>query len=132
MPRYEVLSEESMAVLEEGWRAIVRDIGIEFQWEPALELFRKAGQTVEGELVKLDPDFVLEQVARAPAELGLSARNPARSRRLGGDTMLFCRHKIYPLGLPNGLSHVLAGMALFVRLILKLKSGFLPPPPQQR
>ena len=36
MPRYEVLSEESMAVLEEGWRTIVRDIGIEFQWEPAL------------------------------------------------------------------------------------------------
>ena len=66
MPRYEVLSEGSMAVLEEGWRSIVRDIGIEFQWEPALELFRKAGQTVEGELVKLDPEFVLEQVAKAP------------------------------------------------------------------
>ena len=58
-----------MAVLEEGWRSIVRDIGIEFQWEPALELFRKAGQTVEGDLVKLDPDFVLEQVAKAPARV---------------------------------------------------------------
>ncbi len=90
MPRYEVLSEESMAVLEEGWRTIVRDIGIEFQWEPALELFRAAGQTVEGELVKLDPDFVLEQVAKAPSEFGIRARNPERSRRFGGDNMLFC------------------------------------------
>src|SRR5882757_1251177 len=80
MPRYELLSEESMAVLEEGWRTIVRDIGIEFQWEPALELFRKAGQTVEGELVKLDPDWVLEQVAKAPREFPFIARNPARSR----------------------------------------------------
>ena len=83
-------SEGSMAVLEEGWRSIVRDIGIEFQWEPALELFRAAGQTVEGELVKLDPDFVLEQVAKAPSEFGISARNPARSRRFGGDNMIFC------------------------------------------
>ena len=90
MPRYEVLSEGSMAVLEEGWRSIVRDIGIEFQWEPALELFRAAGQTVEGELVKLDPDFVLEQVAKAPSEFGITARNPARSRRFGGDNMIFC------------------------------------------
>ena len=90
MPRYEVLSEGSMAVLEEGWRSIVRDIGIEFQWEPALELFRAAGQTVEGELVKLDPDFVLDQVAKAPSEFGITARNPARSRRFGGDNMIFC------------------------------------------
>ena len=51
MPRYEILSEESMAVLEEGWQSIVRDIGIEFQHEPALELFRAAGQKVEGDLV---------------------------------------------------------------------------------
>ena len=89
MPRYEVLSEESMAVLEEGWQTIVRDIGIEFQWEPALELFRKAGQTVEGDLVKLDPAFVLEQVAKAPREFPFTARNPARSRTFGGDNMVF-------------------------------------------
>lgn len=63
------------------------------------------------------------------------SERPVIGMFLGGaglaDTMLFCRHKIYPLGLPNGLSHLLAGMALFIRLILKLKSGFLPPPPQQ-
>ena len=76
MPRYEVLSEGSMAVLEEGWRSIVRDIGIEFQQEPALELFRKAGQTVEGDLVKLDPDWVLEQVAKAPRRVPLHRPQP--------------------------------------------------------
>src|SRR5688572_17154020 len=34
---------------------------------------------------------------------------------LGGaglaDVMLYCRHKIYPLGLPNGVSHFLTGIA---------------------
>ena len=86
MPRYEILSQESMAVIEEGWQSIVRDIGIEFQHEPALELFRAAGQKVEGDLVKLDPAWALEQVAKAPGEFPITARNPARSRRFGRET----------------------------------------------
>lgn len=52
---------------------------------------------------------------------------------LGGaglaDTMLYCRDKIYPLGLPNGISHVLTAIALIVRMVLRLQSRFLPPTP---
>jgi trimethylamine--corrinoid protein Co-methyltransferase len=56
----------------------------------AVELFRAAGQTVEGDnLVKLDPEFVLEQVAKAPREFELVARNPDRSVHIGGDHMVF-------------------------------------------
>jgi Diacylglycerol kinase catalytic domain len=50
---------------------------------------------------------------------------------LGGaglaDTILYCRHKIYPLGLPNGMSHFLTGIAVFASLIFGLKADFLPP-----
>jgi hypothetical protein len=50
---------------------------------------------------------------------------------LGGaglaDTMLYCRNKIYPLGLPNGVAHVLTAMALLTKLILRVKASFLPP-----
>jgi len=57
MPRYEILSEDAMDVLDRGWRRILTEIGIEFMLPEAVELFRAAGQTVEGEhLVKLDPD----------------------------------------------------------------------------
>ena len=53
-------------------------------------MFRAAGQTVEGEhLVKLDPEFILEQVAKAPREFDLQARNPERSVHIGGDHMVF-------------------------------------------
>ncbi len=52
---------------------------------------------------------------------------------LGGaglaDTMLYCRNKIYPLGLPNGLSHALTAVALLVRMFLRLQASFLPPKP---
>src|ERR671924_2261463 len=90
MPRYEILSEDAMEVLDRGWRRIVSELGVEFMLPEAVELFRKAGQTVEGDnLVKLDPDFVLEQVAKAPREFELVARNPDRSCHMGGDHMVF-------------------------------------------
>jgi trimethylamine--corrinoid protein Co-methyltransferase len=90
MPRYEILSEDAMQVLDRGWRRIVSELGIEFMLPETVELFRQAGQTVEGDnLVKLDPDFVLEQVAKAPREFDLAARNPERSVHIGGDHMVF-------------------------------------------
>ena len=55
----------------------------------ALDLFREAGQRVEDNTVFLDPDFVLEQVAKAPREFDVAARNPANTVHIGGDAMAF-------------------------------------------
>src|ERR1700690_3420896 len=89
MPRYEILSADSIAVLDRGWRRIVSEIGIQFAKPEAVELFAKAGQKVDGEVVKLDPDFVLEQVAKAPREFDVQARNPAHNVHIGGNHMVF-------------------------------------------
>ncbi len=89
LPRYEILSDEAVATLDRGWRRIVSEIGVEFILPEAVEVFRDAGQTVEGAAVKLDPDFVLEQVAKAPREFDVQARNPAHSVHIGGDSMVF-------------------------------------------
>ncbi|MGB3256730.1 MAG: trimethylamine methyltransferase family protein [Ornithinimicrobium sp.] len=89
MPRYEVLSQDAMAQLDQGWRKLITEIGVEFDSERALEMFRKAGQKVEGQTVFLDPEFVLEQVAKAPAEFEVHARNPANNVHIGGDAMVF-------------------------------------------
>ena len=91
MPRYEILSADAMAVLDPGWRRIVTEIGIQFMPDRAVELFRKAGQQVDGDIVKLDPDFVLEQVAKAPREFDVQARNPANNVHIGGDDMVVRR-----------------------------------------
>ncbi len=89
MPRYEVLSEEAMATLDGGWRRLVSEIGVEFLDDRALELFRAAGQKVEDKTVFLDPDFVLEQVAKAPREFDVQARNHEHDIHIGGDAMAF-------------------------------------------
>lgn len=89
MPRYEILSEEAMATLDGGWRRIVSEIGVEFLSERALELFRQAGQKVEDQCVIFDPDFVLEQVAKAPRAFDVQARNPAHTVHIGDDAMVF-------------------------------------------
>jgi hypothetical protein len=53
---------------------------------------------------------------------------------LGGaglaETMLYCRDKIYPLGLPNGLAHVITAFAAFAKLFLRAKASFLPLDPK--
>jgi len=89
MPRYEILSADSVAVLDRGWRRIVSEIGIQFAKPEAVELFAKAGQQVDGDVVKLDPEFVLEQVAKAPREFDVQARNPGNNVHIGGDHMVF-------------------------------------------
>jgi trimethylamine--corrinoid protein Co-methyltransferase len=89
MPRYEILSADAIAVLDRGWRRIVSEIGVQFAKPEAVELFRKAGQRVDGEVVRFDPGFVMEQVAKAPREFDIQARNPANTVHIGGDHMVF-------------------------------------------
>jgi len=64
--------------------------------------------------------------------VGVDTR-PVLGMFLGGaglaETMLYCRNKIYPLGLPNWLSHTLTAMALMVSLLLGLRATFLPDRP---
>ena len=90
LPRYEVLSEDAMAVLDRGWRRIVSELGIEFLLPEAVEILRAAGQIVEdSNRVRFDPEWILEQVAKAPREFDVQGRNPARTLRIGGDRMAF-------------------------------------------
>jgi trimethylamine--corrinoid protein Co-methyltransferase len=89
MPRYEILSEDALEVLDKGWKRLVSEIGVEFLSDRALDLFRAAGQKVEDNNVFFDPDFLLEQVAKAPREFDVQARNPAHTVHIGGDSMAF-------------------------------------------
>ncbi len=88
-PRYEILSEEALEVLDKGWKRIVSELGIEFMSPWATEMLAAAGQKVEGDNVKFDPEWVLAQVAKAPMQYEVHARNPENTVTIGGKNMVF-------------------------------------------
>ncbi len=65
---------------------------------------------------------------------GEDDHRPVLGMFLGGaglaDSILFCRNKVYPLGLPNGLSHALTFLAVVLSLIVGIRAAFLPPRPR--
>jgi trimethylamine--corrinoid protein Co-methyltransferase len=89
LPRYEILDDASMEELDRGWRRIVSELGIDFLHDDAIAVLAAAGQDVDGQLVRFDPDWILEQVGKAPREFELQARNPERNIHVGGNHMAF-------------------------------------------
>ncbi|MBK8861899.1 MAG: diacylglycerol kinase [Sphingomonadales bacterium] len=77
---------------------------------------------------------VVERELIALTEGEAAINRPVLGMFLGGaglaDTILFCRNKIYPLGLPNGVSHVLAGILVLFSAIFGVRGKYLPPAPQ--
>lgn len=72
-------------------------------------------------------------IQRQLIALSSGSSRPVLGMFLGGaylaDVMLYCRHKIYPLGLPNGLSHILAALLGLFAMLFGLGGGRLPPKP---
>jgi len=112
-----------MAVIPSGkTNLIALDLGI--QGDPIVALER---------LVKLaQEDLGRHLVARELIALRKDgSERPVIGMFLGGaglaDTMIYCRDKIYPLGLPNAVSHGLTAVALVFRLLSGIRASFLPP-----
>jgi hypothetical protein len=112
-----------MAVLPSGkTNLIALDLGINGDPIEALERLVELAQGDLGEHI----------VARELIALRKDgSERPVIGMFLGGaglaDTMLYCRHKIYPLGLPNALSHALTATAVLFRLLFGVRASFLPP-----
>ena len=85
------LSEDGVHAIHDGSMRILEEIGIEFINDEAKDILREAGCTVaaDSDNVRLDRDFVAEQVRHAPSEFSIVPRNPANTIRIGGDSMVF-------------------------------------------
>lgn len=90
IPVYELLSEESLTIIERNADTILQEVGIDFRYPPALKLFEEAGADVEGERVRFPGGMAREIIqASAPAIFEQKARNTDRSVMLGGDHTVF-------------------------------------------
>ncbi|MFT4959493.1 MAG: trimethylamine--corrinoid protein Co-methyltransferase [Paracoccaceae bacterium] len=85
----EPLDEEGVAAIHEGAMTILEEIGIAILNPEALEIFRDAGCIIDGEIVRMGRDWIMEMVALAPSEFTLTPRNPDRKLIIGGNHILF-------------------------------------------
>ena len=115
-----------VAVLPSGKTNLIAiDLGAQGDPIAALERLLEIAQA------DLSPHLVARELIAL--RCGVGEQRPVIGMFLGGaglaDIMLYCREKIYPLGLPNGVSHTITALALLARMFLRLKGGFLPPSP---
>jgi hypothetical protein len=116
-----------VAVLPSGkTNLIALDLGAEGDPVEALQ------RLLEIARADLAPHLVArELIALSGGESGIK---PVIGMFLGGaglaDIMLYCRERVYPLGLPNGLSHFITAIAVILRQVFRLRASFLPPEPR--
>ncbi len=92
LPPYAMLSEEGLLAIERHADQLLHEIGMEIRGdEVALDLWRKAGATVEdGCRVHVPPGLARTLIQRStPAEFTQHARNATRNVRIGGMHTVF-------------------------------------------
>lgn len=85
---YDLLADEQVESIHEHAMTILETIGVDVLFPEAVSLLAGAGQQVDGDRVRLDRHFVMEQVATAPHEFRLLARNPEHTVTIGGNHMV--------------------------------------------
>jgi trimethylamine---corrinoid protein Co-methyltransferase len=87
IPPYEMLSEDSLATIEEHADRLLAEIGLEIRGdEEAIRLWREAGAEIEGDCRVHVPRGLARAIVRrsSPATFTQHARNDARSVTIGG------------------------------------------------
>ncbi len=85
----EPLDEDGVEAIHNGAMRILEEIGIDFLNEEALALFKEIGVKVNGANVRMDREWVMEMVAKAPSEFTITPRNPERQITIGGRNIVF-------------------------------------------
>jgi trimethylamine--corrinoid protein Co-methyltransferase len=87
---YDLLDEEILDQLEAQADRLLKEVGILFNEDPiAIQLFKDAGASVDGERVRFDPGHVRALCAQAPSAFKMYSRNPERTLEFGGDRLIF-------------------------------------------
>ena len=89
IPNFEVLNEEALEIIERNADIILEEIGVNFPDNPeALDLWRAAGASVDGDRVRIPKGLARELCKTAPSEYTQHARNPARNVVVGGKNLV--------------------------------------------
>ena len=86
---FEYFSRDDLQQIHNSSLRVLESVGIDFLYEPAIDLLTKAGCKVDGKRVFFPPKLVDEQIAKAPSQFTLYARNAEKNVTIGGDHLAY-------------------------------------------
>lgn len=89
LPPYDLLNEAGVEEVHDKSMQILEQGGMAFYDEESLQILREHGARVEGDIVYMDRDLVMEYVAKAPSQFVHAARNPENNVVFGGKHVIF-------------------------------------------
>lgn len=90
LPFFDPLDDTQIGRLETQVDWIMETVGIAFRDDPvALDIWRQAGATVDGDVIRLPADRIRKLCETAPREFVQHARNPDRSVIIGAEHQVF-------------------------------------------
>lgn len=90
-PAYDFLGPEALEAIHNASLDILENIGMDFLDAEALDIWKRAGATVDRSTqhVRIDRGLVLEAIKTAPSSFRMRARNDAHSVTIGGNAICF-------------------------------------------
>ncbi|AVO37016.1 trimethylamine methyltransferase family protein [Pukyongiella litopenaei] len=120
----EPLDGDGIEAIHDGAMRILEEIGIAILNAEALEIYREAGCLIDGNVVRMGRDFVMEMVGKAPDRFTLTPRNPDRAIEIGGRTILFGNVSSPPNYWDMEIGRKVSGTREQCRNLLKLTQYF--------
>jgi trimethylamine--corrinoid protein Co-methyltransferase len=84
-----VISDDQVEAIHHAALKLLATQGMRVLNGRALDLFRRAGARVEGQMVYPGPGLIEERLATVPRTFTIAARNRAKDLRFGGNDMVF-------------------------------------------
>jgi trimethylamine--corrinoid protein Co-methyltransferase len=87
--RMHELSKYQMDKIHSASMGILQNVGIRFFNHEAIEIFKKHGFRVSGDVIFFKESHIQKALETAPASFRLNARNPDKNLTIGGDDFVF-------------------------------------------
>lgn len=85
----EPIAEEQVVAIHDGAMRILEEVGVEFLHPRALEILKNSGCKVTDKNVRMEREFVMENISLAPASFTITPRNSNRLIELGNRQVVF-------------------------------------------
>jgi len=87
--RIQELTDEQKTKIHDSSMDLLKNIGIVFNDDEALEIFKKHGLKVEGRTVFFEENHIKKALETVPSRFTVHARNPEKSLAIGEDDFVF-------------------------------------------